>query len=424
MKKIYVLLIICSVIMYSCTNNKEAIPKQTVLKGKVIKRGYSSFLQLIKKNGDYRINPIKIPIVNGVFSYTLKPDQVQEYQLAFKDELDKGAWMPIDFFNDADTVKFTLYSRENYKHNEIIGGEINKKVTNYNDKGALLFYDRIELIYATKVDSLRKIKQWDSKAVADIYTLLSGEKDRTKQRKLYKVLTKLRETKKDLTTQARIVQNEIDAIIEEFKDWNTNLIQTDETLFGYSLLMDKLYRNDYDPNFNIITLEKELRNYQILFKNHPYTVTSVNLINGIKNAKVGGFYTDFSVKTAEDKMISLSETISKNKLTLIDLWAPWCGPCIAKDKLLKPEYSKLKEKGFGVFAVLGGIKEKKSFTETKDKYNYPWKLNYELKEEFKIWEKYNISRSGGSQFLVNSKGKILAINPYPKEIDSLLNIIN
>jgi thiol-disulfide isomerase/thioredoxin len=148
------------------------------------------------------------------------------------------------------------------------------------------------------------------------------------------------------------------------------------------------------------------------------------LINGIKNAKVGGFYTDFSAKTPNDKMILLSETISKNKLTLIDLWAPWCGPCIAKDKLLKPEYSRLKEKGFEVFAVLGGIKEKKSFTETKDKYNYPWKLNYELNEEFKIWEKYNISRSGGSQFLVNSKGKILAINPYPKEIDSLLNIIN
>jgi len=422
MKKIYLLLIICSVIMYRCNNKKEAIPKQTILKGKVIKRGYSSFLQLVKKNGNYRINPINIPIINGEFSYTLKPDQVQGYQLAFKDELDRGAWMSIDFFNDADTIKFTLYPRENYQQNKIVGGELNKKVTTYNDKGKLLFYDRVELLYATKVDSLRKIKQWDSKAVSDINVLLSNEKDRTKQRKLYKERTKLRDVKKNLTTQARVIQNEIDTIMEEFKEWNANFIQTDATLFGYSLLMDKLYRNDNDPTFDILVIEKELKNYQNRFKNHPYTVTSNNLINGIKNAKVGGFYTDISAKTDEDKMISLSETISKNKLTLINLWAPWCGPCIAKDKLLKPEYSKLKEKGFGVFAVVGGIKEKKKFTETKEKYNYPWKLNYELNQEFKVWEKYNISNSGGSQFLVNSKGKILAINPYPKEIDSLLNL--
>ena len=90
---------------------------------------------------------------------------------------------------------------------------------------------------------------------------------------------------------------------------------------------------------------------------------------------------------------------------------------------MKPEYSKLKAKGFEVFAVVGGIKEKEQYEKTKKKYNYPWKLNYELNQEFKIWEKYNIGRSGGSQFLVNSKGKILAVNPYPKEIDSLLNIL-
>ena len=423
MKKIYLLLFICSVLMYSCNTENKTTTKITVLKGKVIKRGYSNTLYLIDKGGDYRINPIEIPITDGEFHYTLEPSKVQGYQLAFKDEVDRSSWRSVNFFNDTDTIKFTLFPRDNYSQNKIKGGELNKKHTDYVIKIDLLFYDRINHLVKTEVDSLIKIEQWDSQVVKDIYVLLAKEKDRTKQRKLYQSLEKLRIAKKDLTPQGRNIQNKIDKIMKDYEDWNINLIKTDKTLFGYSLLMDELYSNTYEPNFDITVIEKQLKIYQSKFKNHPYTATSTNIINGIKNAKVGGFYKDISAYSEEGKLISLSKTISNNKLTLIDLWAPWCGPCIAKDKLLKPEYSKFKAKGFEVFAVVGGIKEKKLYEKVKKKYNYPWKLNYELNQEFKIWEKYNIGRSGGSQFLVNSKGKILAVNPYPKEIDSLLNII-
>ncbi len=408
--------------MYSCKTENKTTTKTTVLKGKVIDREYSKSLHLIKKNGDYRIDFIKIPIINGEFNYTIKSDVTEQYQMAFEDELAKGAWMKVSFFNDADTIKFALHPRDNYKSNVVKGGDLNEKVISFRDKTSFLFFDEAELLYP-KIDSLDKIKQWNSKEATEIYTRLSKEKDRVKQKIIYANLEKLIKAKKDLTPQGRKIKNQIDRIIKNYEDWKIDLIKTDKTLFGYSMLMDELYSNTYEPNFDVTVIEKQLKAYQFKFKNHPYTATSTNMINGIKNAKVGGFYKDISAYTEEGKLITLSETISKNKLTLIDLWAPWCGPCIAKDKLLKPEYSKLKEKGFGVFAVLGAIKEKKQYIESKEKYNYPWKLNYELNQEFKIWEKYNISRSGGGQFLVNSKGKILAVDPYPKVIDSLLNII-
>lgn len=77
-----------------------------------------------------------------------------------------------------------------------------------------------------------------------------------------------------------------------------------------------------------------------------------------------------------------------------------------------------------VFAVIGGINSKDKYITNRNKYNYPWKVNYELDEEFNIWYKYNITNSGGSQFLVSSRGKILAINPEPNEIDSILNTMS
>lgn len=420
MKKFYLLLFICSVLIFGCKTETEITT--TVLKGKVIDRNYSSFLHLIKKSGDYKTDYIKILIKNGEFNYTLESNNIEQYQMAFEDEMARGSWMTINFFNDTDTINFTLYPQDNYSLNQIIGGKLNKNTRKFNIAATKLFFDKMNLL-SSKEDSLSKINQWYTKEAAEIILKVNKEKDWTIKKEIYKAFEKLVKDEKELTSEARILSDNLKRLNLDYENWVTDFIKNDRTLFGYSLLMNKLYSNSYESSFDISFVEKELKNYQIKFKNHPYTYSSKNLLEGIKNAKVGGFYKEISALTDEGELVSLSKTITNNKLTLIDWWAPWCGPCIAKDKLLKPEYLKLKAKGFEVFAVLGAIKEKQQYKETKRKYNYPWKLNYELNHEFKIWEKYNISRSGGSQFLVNSKGKILAVNPYLKEIDSLLSII-
>ncbi|NVK53200.1 MAG: redoxin domain-containing protein [Flavobacteriaceae bacterium] len=423
MKKIHLIPLFLLLLLYNCKKEKKSNTKTTVLIGTVIDRKASKHLSLIEKTGDYRVNAKKIPIKNGKFIYTIKSNFIQEYQMAFNDELEKGYWMAVRFFNDKDTINFTLYQPEKYNDNIILGGTLNKRRKEYISEQTSLFYSKINTINLTKVDSLSKINQWNSKQVSELYNILSKEKDFNKRNDLYKKINDLRVKKEDLTPQARFWQDKIDSIIKDYQNWNDNFIITDNTLLGFSLLVDQLYSNTYEKNFNFLTLEKKLKNYQSKFKKHPYNQLSKNLLNGIKNAKKGGYYSDFESRTADNKQIKASSIVTKNKLTLIDLWAPWCGPCIAKSKKLKPEYLKLHKKGLEVFAVIGGINKKEKYTEAKNKYQYPWKINYEINNEFNIWDKYNISRSGGSQFLVNKKGKILAVNPEPKVIDSILNTI-
>ena len=66
---------------------------------------------------------------------------------------------------------------------------------------------------------------------------------------------------------------------------------------------------------------------------------------------VGKPFKDFEMADVNGNMHKISEYVAANKVTLIDFWASWCGPCRAEMPAVKAAYEAYKDKGFGIVGV-------------------------------------------------------------------------
>ena len=67
--------------------------------------------------------------------------------------------------------------------------------------------------------------------------------------------------------------------------------------------------------------------------------------------EVGQPFIDFTLQTKDGEDVSLSKKIGQNKLTLVDFWASWCGPCRHENPVVKAAYEQYHELGFDVVGV-------------------------------------------------------------------------
>ncbi len=222
----------------------------------------------------------------------------------------------------------------------------------------------------------------------------------------------------DLNSKYINYKKQVDSLFNP-KDWKEQLkweqehyIPENPNLVSYYLFLEQLFFKE-NLDINLIKI-----NYKLLSEsnpNHPYNKLASSMINAIENIKVGKKITDFSAPDLKGNEITFSDKI-KGKIALLDLWATWCGPCIANSRMMVPVYNEYKDKGFTIIGVAGEFKNTDRLIHFLEKEKWDWINLVELDRQNNIWQKYGVDGAGGGMFIIDKEGKILAKDPTPEDV--------
>jgi thiol-disulfide isomerase/thioredoxin len=200
---------------------------------------------------------------------------------------------------------------------------------------------------------------------------------------------------------------------DQFKDISLKHVEKYPKSF-ISLFFIKQFLGD--PSFDVARATKMYENLDPVLKSTKEGKSIKKSLDSLKTAEkkndrsaaaveVGGIAPDFSAKSPEGKDISLKSSLGK--LTLIDFWASWCGPCRKENPNVVALYKEFHSKGLNIVGV--------SLDEKADKWNDAIakdQLTWVHISNLKGWEdpiakRYFVDGIPAT-FLLDEKGVVLA----------------
>ncbi len=166
----------------------------------------------------------------------------------------------------------------------------------------------------------------------------------------------LAQQQKDTATVNKLIKQNND-IQKGLKDMMVKYPDTHPKSFISALIALEMFR---DPNFDVKKIRKLYNSFDESIKNTKTAKKIKDQLDAIDKAKnapkpkpvavnVGQIAPDFSAKTPQGVTVSLKESLGK--VTVIDFWASWCGPCRKENPAVVALYNEFHAKGLNIIGV-------------------------------------------------------------------------
>lgn len=295
MKKI--LLLVAAVAIFACTPKHDGFIIEGTITGDNITDGKAYLTNLS------RVEPIKdtADFIAGKFSFKGKVTTPENYAITF-DGIDGRVVLFVD--NSTLTVNAAVGA---FNKPDITGG-----ITN-------------ELLKA-----------------------LNAEKQVVNTK--YNLDTLLTEFYKETTTKERK-----DSIIAIYEVAQKEILIIDSTFFANNpnsfYTVNEMLKKVED--YPIAEMEAKIAAYKALpeFAGNRFVADMETAVNTLKGLEPGMPAPEFTLNDPQGNPVSLSSVYTQNKITMIDFWAGWCGPCRAFNPTLVEIYKKYNKAGFGIIGV-------------------------------------------------------------------------
>lgn len=174
---------------------------------------------------------------------------------------------------------------------------------------------------------------------------IENEKKKKDFGKKYQATFLLAQNKKDTVTM-KDIRTKYENLEKSFKTEIEGYIKEHPKALISALLIGSLF-NEFEPNMTKI--ETLYNGLDKSIKDSKAGKSIVKNIKEFKTVKEGRRAPEFAAPNPEGKKVTLKESLGK--VTIVDFWASWCGPCRKENPNMVALYNEFHDKGLNIIGV-------------------------------------------------------------------------